>query len=233
MNELPARGVSDLLLGLRNGSTRAGLLLNAVIQVGVNHGMVGVALHRHRVLATLNARELLVYFPSNRITPGSHPPMRLTFATRVFNFTTMMAGEVFDPGGENLPQSINGGDASPLVSTNDLRVVAPLEKLQVLSGLELGSRILTPNADGVNDDLQISFTLQGIVGGKLAVELYDLSGRLVRRLVDTTRGEGRYTETWDGTDGSGRVVPGLYLLRIAVGTDLGTFEDTRTVAVAY
>ena len=181
----------------------------------------------------INARELLVYFPSNRLTPGSHPPMRLTFATRVFNFTTMMEGEVFDPGGENLPQSIDGGDASPLVSTNDLRVVAPLEQLQVLSGLELGSRILTPNADGVNDDLQISFTLQGIVGGKLAVGLYDLSGRLVRRLVDTTRGEGRYTETWDGTDGSGRVVPGLYLLRIAVGTDLGTFEDTRTVAVAY
>jgi hypothetical protein len=67
-----------------------------------------------------------------------------------------MQGEVFDPDGDNLPQSIDAGDASPLVSTNDLRVLAPLGRLQVLSGLELGSRILT-----------ISFTLQGIVAGKL------------------------------------------------------------------
>ena len=119
------------------------------------------------------------------------------------------------------------------MSTNDLQILAPLGRLQVLSGLELGSRILTPNADRVNDDLQISFTLQGIVAGQLEVGVYDLSGRLVRRLVDETRGEGRYAETWDGTDGGGRVVPGLYLVRIAVGTDLGTFEETRTVAVVY
>ena len=181
----------------------------------------------------INRRELLVYFPSNPITPGSHPLIRLTFATRVFNFNTLMEGEVFDPDGDNLPQSIDAGDASPLVSTNDLQILAPLGRLQVLSGLELGSRILTPNADRVNDDLQISFTLQGIVAGQLEVGVYDLSGRLVRRLVDETRGEGRYAETWDGTDGGGRVVPGLYLVRIAVGTDLGTFEETRTVAVVY
>jgi len=181
----------------------------------------------------INRRELLVYFPSNPIRPGSHPLIRLTFATRVFNFNTLMEGEVFDPDGDNLPQSIDAGDASPLVSTNDLQILAPLGRLQVLSGVELGSRILTPNADRVNDDLQISFTLQGIVAGQLEVGVYALSGRLVRRLVDETRGEGRYAETWDGTDGGGRVVPGLYLVRIAVGTDLGTFEETRTVAVVY
>ncbi|HJP32697.1 MAG TPA: hypothetical protein QGF95_19295 [Candidatus Latescibacteria bacterium] len=184
----------------------------------------------------IDDRELLVYFPSNPITPGSHPPLRLTFATRLFNFNTLMEGEVFDPGGENLPQSIDAGDASPLVSTNDLRVLAPLERLQVLTGLELGARILTPNADRVNDDLPISFTLQGIVAGAVRVEVYDLSGRLLHRLVDENRGEGRYTETWDGstgTDGTRRVTPGMYLVRVTVNTDLGTFEQTRTVAVAY
>ncbi len=181
----------------------------------------------------IKAHELLVYFPSNPIRPGSHPLIRLTFATRVFNFSTFMEGEVFDPGSENLPQSIDGGDASSLVSTNDLQVLAPLARLQVLSALELGTRILTPNADRVNDELPISYTLQGIAAGKVQVGLYDLSGRLLRRLVDETRGEGRYTETWDGADGGGRVVPGLYLVRVTVGTDLGTFEETRTVAVVY
>ncbi|MFP6646417.1 MAG: hypothetical protein VCF24_23065 [Candidatus Latescibacterota bacterium] len=181
----------------------------------------------------ISDRELLVYFPSNPITPGSHPPIRMTFVTRVFDFNTLMAGEVFDPEGENLPQSIDGGDASPLVSTNDLHVFTPTARLQVLSELELGSRVVTPNADRVNDDLPISFTLHGIAAGDVQVELYDLSGRLLRRLVDETRGEGYYTELWDGTDAAGQVVPGLYLVRVAVGTDLGTFEETRTVAVVY
>ena len=181
----------------------------------------------------ISDRELRVYFPSNPITPGSHPPIRMTFVTRVFDFNTLMAGEVFDPEGENLPQSIDGGDASPLVSTNDLHVFTPPARLQVLSELELGSRVVTPNADRVNDDLPISFTLHGIAAGDVQVELYDLSGRLLRRLVDETRGEGYYTELWDGTDAAGQVVPGLYLVRVAVGTDLGTFEETRTVAVVY
>ena len=181
----------------------------------------------------ISDRELLVYFPSNPVVPGSHPPIRLTFATRVFDFNTLMAGEVFDPEDGNLPQSIDGGDASPLVSTNDLHVFTPTERLQVLSELDLGSSVLTPNADRVNDDLPISFTLHGIAAGDVQVELFDLSGRLLRRLVDETRGEGYYTELWDGTDAAGRVVPGLYLVRVAVGTDLGIFEETRTVAVVY
>ena len=137
----------------------------------------------------ISDRELLVYFPSNPVVPGSHPPIRLTFATRVFDFNTLMAGEVFDPEDGNLPQSIDGGDASPLVSTNDLHVFTPTERLQVLSELDLGSSVLTPNADRVNDDLPISFTLHGIAAGDVQVELFDLSGRLLRRLVDETRGE--------------------------------------------
>ncbi len=181
----------------------------------------------------ISDRELLVYFPSNAIMPASHPPIRLTFATRVFDFNTLMAGEVFDPEDGNLPQSIDGGDASPLVSTNDLHVFTPTERLQVLSEVNLGSRVLTPNADRVNDDLPISFTLHGITAGDVQVELFDLSGRLLRRLVDETRGEGYYTDLWDGTDAAGRVGPGLYLVRVAVGTDLGIFEETRTVAVVY
>jgi hypothetical protein len=30
-----------------------------------------------------------------------------------------------------------------------------------------------------------------------------------------------------------QVPPGTYLLRVAVDTDLGTFEKTRTIAIAY
>ena len=178
-------------------------------------------------------QQLVVYFPSHPITQASNPPLRFTFGTRVFNFNTLFEGEVFQIGGENLPQSIDGGDATPWVSTNDLQVFAPLQYLQVLAGVELGGGVLTPNGDGINDGLAVSFTLQGISLGKVEVGIYDLGGRLVHRLVSETRSEGHYREIWDGSSGGGVVAPGLYLVRVSVGTDLGDFEQLRTIAVAY
>jgi hypothetical protein len=177
--------------------------------------------------------QLVVYFPSNPITPGSKPPIRLIFSTRVFNFQTLMEGEVFHIDGENLPQSINSGDASPLVSTNSLQVFAPLQRLKVLSSLELSSSVVTPNADGTNDRLDLSFTLQGVEAAHVQVDLYDLSGRLVTRLVDENRRQGHYTDSWDAAVGGATVPPGTYLVHVAVDTDEGTFEQTRTLAIVY
>ena len=176
---------------------------------------------------------LAVYFPSNPVAQASNTPIRLTFGTRVFNYNTLFEGEVFQIGGENLPQSIAGGDASGLVSTNDLRVFAPLDKLEVLSELSLGSTVLTPNGDGFNDGLELSFTLHGIEGADVEVGIYDLSGRLVHRLVSELRSEGRYTEQWDAQVKGMNTPPGMYVLRVSVDTDLGTSEKTRTIAIVY
>ena len=109
----------------------------------------------------------------------------------------------------------------------------PLDKLEVLSELELGADVLTPNADGINDRLQLSFTLHGVDGAEVDAAIYDLSGRLVHRLASGRRGEGRYTEVWNAQVEGAHVPPGTYLLRVAVDTDLGTFEKMRTIAVAY
>ena len=182
----------------------------------------------------IDDRALVVYFPSRPVTQGANVPLRLTFGTRVFNFNTVFEGEVFQIGGENLAQSIYGGDASSRVSTNDLQVFAPLERLEVLAGVDLGRGVLTPNGDGVNDLLLLSYTLQGISAGDVVVAIYDLTGRLVRQLVAESRGEGRYTDVWDGRNGEGAgVAPGLYLVQVAVGTDRGTSEKMQIVAVAY
>ena len=181
----------------------------------------------------ISEEQLVVYFSSHPITQDANVPLRLTFGTRVFNFNTVFEGEVFEIGGENLAQSIDSGDATPLVSTNDLQVFTPIGRLQVLSELELGPGVVTPNGDGANDVLSLSYTLQGIEASSVEVGIYDLTGRLVRQVVAQSRGEGRYTDMWDGAGVAGRVVPGLYLARVAIDTDLGTFEQTRTIAVAY
>ena len=50
--------------------------------------------------------------------------------------------------------------------------------------------------------------------GDAVVELYDLRGRLVRRLEEPARGAGELSVSWDGRDSQGRdVAQGIYLVR--------------------
>jgi hypothetical protein len=49
--------------------------------------------------------------------------------------------------------------------------------------------------------------------------VYDISGRVVRVLVDRNMHAGVYTETWDGRDTRGReVASGVYFYRLRAGT---------------
>jgi hypothetical protein len=59
--------------------------------------------------------------------------------------------------------------------------------------------------------------------GRVIIDIYDPSGRSVRRLRNANVGPGDHRTTWDGLDTAGRKVhPGLYLYRIA------TAEGDRT-----
>jgi hypothetical protein len=104
---------------------------------------------------------------------------------------TLFEGEVFQIAGENLSQSIDGGDATSLVSTNDLRVITPLDRLEVLLELNLGTALVTPNGDGIHDRLELAYTLHGVSAADVEAGVYDLAGRLVHRLAAKARGQGR------------------------------------------
>ena len=50
----------------------------------------------------------------------------------------------------------------------------------------------------------------------MRLEVYDLRGRLVRRLVAESRAAGRVEVTWDGRDEQGVAAPsGTYVARLA------------------
>ena len=178
--------------------------------------------------------ELIVYFPSNRITATDNRPLRLLFKTGVFSFNALFQGEIFVVGGGGQPQSIDPGDANAEVSTNSIEVLALSEELDVLSALDVGSTVVTPNGDGLNDTFELAYSLLGVQASQVVFEIYDLRGRKVRTISTVSRSEGRYVEEWDGRgEGMGRVAPGLYLARLSVETDAGDFTHTRTIAVAY
>jgi flagellar hook assembly protein FlgD len=53
-------------------------------------------------------------------------------------------------------------------------------------------------------------------GGRVQLAVFDVSGRLVRRLVDGERRAGAETAVWNGTDEFGaKVRSGMYFVRLA------------------
>jgi hypothetical protein len=52
----------------------------------------------------------------------------------------------------------------------------------------------------------------------VTLEIFDAAGRKVRTLVDRVQEPGEHRVSWDGTgEQGGRVVPGLYLVRLVAG----------------
>jgi len=77
-----------------------------------------------------------------------------------------------------------------------------------------GGRLLEdPRPNPFNPRTEIVFTVP--TAGPVAVGIYDLRGRCVRRLVDDLLAAGRHVRRWDGRDDAGRAMPsGVYFARM-------------------
>lgn len=124
---------------------------------------------------------------------------------------------------------------------NSLVLLAPVGQKELFRDLALVPAVFTPNGDDRNDQMHVTFTLLSVgVGTGVEVEVYDLSGRLVRRLAEQRdNSTGNYAIPWDGLDSAGELVaPGVYAVRVKLaesteGSGLDQVEELRTVAVAY
>jgi hypothetical protein len=76
---------------------------------------------------------------------------------------------------------------------------------------------LSPNyPNPFNPETSIGYTI--VESGVVRLDIVNISGQLVRTLVDGAQSQGRHTVVWDGRDGSGkRVSAGVYLYRLRAG----------------
>ena len=137
--------------------------------------------------------------------------------------------------GENLPQSIDPGDASADLNSDDIRVFATGTSLEALSEITLASSVLTPNGDRINDELDIAFSLLGVENTATEIGVYTLTGQRIRDLVRGKLNKGFYTEAMGRArrPRDALVPPGIYLLHIKVDADKEASEQFRLVSVAY
>ena len=168
--------------------------------------------------------------------------LKISFRTEVLRFNTEFSGRASLSTEEGSFQNVVPGNSAklseednPILSSTTVSSPSVIRKNRLVDALEIIPDPFTPNGDGINDQIAIAYNVLALTkAGKVAVQVFDLSGRSVKKIYDATQGSGRYFFNWDGKNDQGEtVLPGIYLLQIAVEGD--NYSDTlvQSVAVAY
>lgn len=161
--------------------------------------------------------------------------IEVIFRAPVLRYGTAFDGWVRDTERPlDLAQRINPGDAAGELPSETLSVRTSFSD-RLLANLRVDPQVFTPNGDGVNDEVKFSFDLLQLTSDTpLRLEVFDLSGHLMREVHEGLQQSGRFSFSWDGRDEAGeRVTPGLYLYRISVDAGKGEARETGTLAVVY
>jgi gliding motility-associated-like protein len=148
---------------------------------------------------------------------------------------TVFDGRVFDTSKPNeVRQRIIPGNAADEIESDLLSVRTSLSSSLVFSP-QVSPNPFTPNGDGINDIVTISYKLLRITAAvPVSIEIFDLSGRLVKQVYAGDDPFGEYSHVWDGTDSSNSLVPpGLYLYRIMADVQSERQISNGVVSVAY
>jgi gliding motility-associated-like protein len=161
--------------------------------------------------------------------------VEVNFDVAVLRFGADFQGWVFnsdDP--DRLKQQIQPGNATFRFSGDVLSVRTTVGG-DLLVFTETAPNPFTPNGDGINDEMSLSFKVREVsVRRSIQVEVYDLAGNSVRTLTNIDAITGAYSLTWDGNDDGGvKVPPGLYLYRINLESDEKNEEKLGSIAVVY
>lgn len=167
--------------------------------------------------------------------------LELTFDLPIFRYGTTFSGRAWNSRYPNAPQALRPGNATTFGPDDEeelssLFVAIPEGQIGRLVGrISLSSPVLTPNGDGVNDEVALTCNLLQLTApAPVDVAVYDLAGRAVRTIASQDRGVGPVTWWWDGRSADGELVnPGMYVWVLRVKADALTERHAGTVAVAY
>ena len=130
-------------------------------------------------------------------------------------------------------QQVDAGDATALTEGRDLSFSVPVGG-GVLDNLVLTPNPFTPNGDGINDELNVQFSVFRVTTDReVRLRIFGLDGRQIWEGSSKVRG-GPHALLWSGVDHAGRTVPpGLYICQLHIDADADDLSISRIVAVAY
>ena len=181
---------------------------------------------------------------NSRIEAGQMTVLEVAFQCVVLRTGTAFSSLALSETPGEIPQRVVGGNVfdlsqessnATLIRNPGNLVVQVAKKGDLLINVNAMPAIFTPNGDQINDSAQIHFDITDLISGaNVGLRIYDLSGSMVREVYRGIDQSGRFTRTWDGTDGQGNTVPpGLYIFNIDLDTDGGKAEASGLIGVAY
>jgi hypothetical protein len=151
---------------------------------------------------------------------------------------TLTAKAIDEPGNQEMTPHV-----MKILVDKTSAVTAPSNASGAVREYDLAQNYPNPFLSGAksrtagNSETQIAFA---ILAGTLPTQyvqlaIFDVLGRQVRLLFDGDFAPGRYTQTWDGRDDFGRLVPSgiyFYQLKVTGKSEAGGFERTRKMVLA-
>ncbi len=185
-----------------------------------------------------NEDRFVLSFP---LIDGDGDLLEFTFDLPIFRFGSTFSGRAYNSRWPSVPQILEAGNAVSFGPEDSdelasLAVAIPQAQVGKLVGQILFStRVLTPNGDGVNDELDIFFNLlQLTLPTPVVLEIYDLAGRKVHTVFSDEHRIGPVEKRWDGRGADGKgLVPGSYIWVMRIRADAFEEVHTGTIAIAY
>ena len=168
-------------------------------------------------------------------TVDTDETLRIDMRTTFYTISERLEGAVFKRNESDRRQLISEGDAAADILTDRLTVIAEEDISDAIANLRIEPRTLTPNGDGSNDRVAISFTLYGLRDAEVSIAIFNLRGEALHRFAAKGQRAGVNAPViWEGRDDSGRLLPpGLYLCQVETETSRGRFAETAPIAIAY
>ena len=173
------------------------------------------------------------------VPPRSADLLELRFTSTLFTPGAALEAAVGSSAASGSWQRVDSGDATEVAPGSGMVLTGPIGGDRILSEIALSSPVFTPNGDGRNEEATFRFSVTNLTGKqRLELRFYDLSGRLVHRIVEERpEVSGEYSLSWNGEGaGGGKVAPGIYLVAIEIDADEEDAENAmaqRLVHVLY
>jgi hypothetical protein len=167
--------------------------------------------------------------------------LEFTFDLPIFRFGSTFSGRAFNSRFPQVPQILASGNAQSFGpgdfdELSGLAVAIPRKQVGKLVGeIIFSGRVLTPNGDGANDEVEIFFNLLQLTRPTpVFMDIFDLAGRRVHTVFAEERSIGPALFTWDGRMGDGGLLPpGNYIWVLRVKADAFEERHSGVIALAY
>ena len=136
--------------------------------------------------------------------------------------------------GNTVRQPVDSGDATSSVESSVTHIKLPTTT-NLIEHFTLSNRFISPNGDGINDNILITFDLLKVIKPRpIQLKIFNIAGKHILTIANNTILAGHLEFAWNGRSNTGQLVnPGIYIIQLQIVSDSGQQVLQRSINLAY